>query len=745
VRAIAAGNLDDVAVTLRQVPEGDEWARHYAAFASLRGAVDDELMRLTSANFDDAAGAARRRLALWRASGDLTAASRDAQQLSPELYLRLLLERHDWQAAAQHLTARIDADPRGAGSDVEQLGLAVACHRLAGHLDQAERYAELLMMLGKEVSGQLRQLKPDQQKLQSQRRELITRQWHIAKALLLSGFGDEAMWLIRKDQPSFVFELLCEQLRYREAFDVAGVPYPDGFDDAWFRKIAADSANATDALEHGFTIAQLAIRNLHFLGRREDAKRCHELLVAAARNDRATRRLRMLCETAVKLAWREPALDLAALVIQLEERPDVLAVLHPVRTGTANVWWEYFREAHGAEPLIVSLGRVDEMLQPRPSPDRLETLQQKIRAVAARIPSLPAARQTDWWHELGETCTLHGQRERAIAYYTQAATKSVPDALKLGDLAAAERTWDQAASWYEKAWQLDQSKSLPLYLSGRALQQTDRSDAGKRMVELAELMPLAIEQFRQELAMGLKERGYRDEARRHFELLLRTGEPQSGRWVDAAKQLGNLTYLRDELQAADCWQSMVLSCLKPSWGFVERPGYVQIPFLIHKTRAKGLIKAGEIADALREVECSIQFLPANTELAEELVPLYAEAHQQAAADDLLVRCTLRLRNVLDDFSTCATLHNNLAWLLARCDRELDDALEHAQQALQLAPYKPSFVDTLGEVYFRRGQLDKALDCAQSCVEAEPSNAHYRAQLERFRSAIAAREPTDAQQ
>ena len=66
----------------------------------------------------------------------------------------------------------------------------------------------------------------------------------------------------------------------------------------------------------------------------------------------------------------------------------------------------------------------------------------------------------------------------------------------------------------------------------------------------------------------------------------------------------------------------------------------------------------------------------------------------------------------------------LAWMLARCGRDLDEALRCARRALVLEPGKPSFVDTLGEIYFRRGQWANAVACAERCLASEPQNAHF---------------------
>ncbi|MCA9278842.1 MAG: hypothetical protein H6815_11675 [Phycisphaeraceae bacterium] len=58
-----------------------------------------------------------------------------------------------------------------------------------------------------------------------------------------------------------------------------------------------------------------------------------------------------------------------------------------------------------------------------------------------------------------------------------------------------------------------------------------------------------------------------------------------------------------------------------------------------------------------------------------------------------------------------SLHNDIAYLLAKygsgSQAELDEALQHAEQAAQLIPQNPNVLDTLGVVFMKRGDLESA--------------------------------------
>ncbi|MCH7708278.1 MAG: tetratricopeptide repeat protein, partial [Myxococcales bacterium] len=70
--------------------------------------------------------------------------------------------------------------------------------------------------------------------------------------------------------------------------------------------------------------------------------------------------------------------------------------------------------------------------------------------------------------------------------------------------------------------------------------------------------------------------------------------------------------------------------------------------------------------------------------------------------------------------------NGLAWILAERAEELDYALGLIEQAQRLDP-SPDFLDTLGWVRFRRGELTAAVDALEEAVSsrAESPSIRYR--------------------
>lgn len=65
--------------------------------------------------------------------------------------------------------------------------------------------------------------------------------------------------------------------------------------------------------------------------------------------------------------------------------------------------------------------------------------------------------------------------------------------------------------------------------------------------------------------------------------------------------------------------------------------------------------------------------------------------------------------------------NNLAWLLAKHDRDLDRALDAAQKAQALAPNSAAVLDTLGFVYLQRREYSAAIPVLKKAIELAQKN------------------------
>ncbi len=64
---------------------------------------------------------------------------------------------------------------------------------------------------------------------------------------------------------------------------------------------------------------------------------------------------------------------------------------------------------------------------------------------------------------------------------------------------------------------------------------------------------------------------------------------------------------------------------------------------------------------------------------------------------------------------------------------MNEALDHAEKAVQLSPQNAGHLDTLAEVHFRRGDRDAAIRHARRAIELDPLNDTFKNQLNRFKN------------
>jgi tetratricopeptide (TPR) repeat protein len=86
------------------------------------------------------------------------------------------------------------------------------------------------------------------------------------------------------------------------------------------------------------------------------------------------------------------------------------------------------------------------------------------------------------------------------------------------------------------------------------------------------------------------------------------------------------------------------------------------------------------------------------------------------------------QRILDVDPTAAVASNNLAFMYAESNGNLDIALQLAQAAKASAPTDPDVNDTLGWVYYKRDLPKLALEPLEQSVKTDPSNAVYQYHL-----------------
>lgn len=666
--------------------------RNFGAYCALRGETKlrvHDIEEIVEAPGGAGAQSGEQLAYLHRANGDLESARKASQQSgNARLIEGILFELRDWKALAE----RQREQARG-GEGIEVLGFLAAFERLSGQQAEFEKKLERIRAFGSKNPDAYRD---------------------VAEALILNDRPAEAIELYKKkERYSAVFDLLTAQQRYAEALALA----------VEARRMKHPDALALDAM---------AARVLHYLGEQEQSQKILDRLVeqTAASNDPQAWAILVDAEYHAGLVDR--AFEHCATALELpraKENPAImLAAVFPDKGLRAEIWWNLLREKSASEKTIVILNRLREIIDGKLPAAELEKLAGDAMRNAVTLRRELALRV------IGETLQAAGRDEAATTCF--AALAELPGGyqgyLALGSLAAKKNDWRGAADFHARALRRDPTQAVARYLYGYDLTQLGQEKEGRELMACAELIPLADDKERYALAEQLRKAGLADAARRQYQIIARTGDFMSWELGNALRVAAHEANARGEhLLAADLWEQTTLDCLHANTSFIEQATYLGMPHLVHKSRALGLLAAGKAESAWKEIQLCQEYLPADIDLPIEIVPALEKAGRMREADELFGRVMKLQRGLCDEYPNSSLCHNSLAWLAARCRRELDAALTHAQRAVELDPRNCSVIDTLAEVYFQRGEKGKAIETMKRCAELEPGVARHREQIKRF--------------
>jgi tetratricopeptide (TPR) repeat protein len=408
----------------------------------------------------------------------------------------------------------------------------------------------------------------------------------------------------------------------------------------------------------------------------------------------------------------------------------------------AAAWWQVLRQRFPKDPAAKTLGTLRAIDERKMSGQDLQALCDASRLNAVRRPPEIRDAQLELIADtLADAGRLMQATERYVELSKVAASSPARTARALSRLAAFRvegGRFREAADRYWDAWQADRGNPVPLYLSGWALAQSGETSIGGQRMARAHLIPLSDQNARFDLYETLLERKRTAEATRERDVILRTAEFLSWRRSEALRRAGDEAHAAgDAARAADLWERAFLDNNSEQTKFVEPWANVSMPALVRRTRAVGLIRAGDVAAGVREAEASLAMSPGDADCLIDAVNALDETGHKDDADALYARGVDRYRKLCDAHPKSGPLHNLRAWAAAKCRRELDGALAHARRAVELQPTNTASLDTLAEAHFQRGEFAEAISVMRRCAELEPDESHHKEQLERFGKALAA--------
>lgn len=87
--------------------------------------------------------------------------------------------------------------------------------------------------------------------------------------------------------------------------------------------------------------------------------------------------------------------------------------------------------------------------------------------------------------------------------------------------------------------------------------------------------------------------------------------------------------------------------------------------------------------------------------------------------------------------------NNLAWLYCENGVKIDEAIAYAERACSIEENKDSFLDTLAEAYYLKGEHRKALSAIQKALGLNPESDYIKKQFEKMKNAFDEKQKGDS--
>ena len=294
-------------------------------------------------------------------------------------------------------------------------------------------------------------------------------------------------------------------------------------------------------------------------------------------------------------------------------------------------------------------------------------------------------------------------------------TQSAEAHIHLGDVCVLQRRFNAAEKAYREGIRLNPNHTESYYGLGRIAEMQNRLKQAMEYYDAALARNRYSSQTHYRRALTYQKLGDKEKsetAMAQFQRL-KTYEDQMHRFREAIYtnpnlpvlyiKLGELHEAYDNLaEAAQIYE--VATQVYPSY----LPAYLHLGEILIRQRA--LEKAVQVYEKASEIA------PDNAQVQIKLGVIYINLRQFEPAIAAFKHAT-----AVDN--TAAEAYNNLARLYAGLGKEMQQAIDLAQQAVALAPTAKHY-DTLAYTYFRNAQYTQALDAINQAIALAPNVEAY---------------------
>jgi hypothetical protein len=157
---------------------------------------------------------------------------------------------------------------------------------------------------------------------------------------------------------------------------------------------------------------------------------------------------------------------------------------------------------------------------------------------------------------------------------------------------------------------------------------------------------------------------------------------------------------------------------------------------VYWRRARAAKKRGDGAALKENVYNLLRYSPTSSDTAIEIVNWLNSENLLRESNQFFGNVYGPSKQKLDASKQDPVRMNDLAWLCARCDQRLPEAVELATKAVAAKPESAAFLDTAAEANFKAGNRKKAVELETKALKLRPLDEFMQAQLKRFKAAAA---------
>lgn len=186
------------------------------------------------------------------------------------------------------------------------------------------------------------------------------------------------------------------------------------------------------------------------------------------------------------------------------------------------------------------------------------------------------------------------------------------------------------------------------------------------------------------------------------------------------------------LRAANLLENQLVDVVATTRYYPSAWSYTYYPIQVQFHKFDYYVAKQETSSAAEVVKAALTIRPLSATVAEDYLPrLRALPNGATIADELFESIRAAHLDKLKKFPNSGLFNNNLAWINSTNKKHLDEALSHAEIAVKNEPDNPTYMDTLADVCFNLGQVDRAISLMEKCLRLNPASEHYQQQLKRF--------------